>query len=99
MAEIDSSKNISQTVKDLNRIVYDERLKHLKRVFKSDSHHNNTRLVIGRIEEISPQQLDRCRHLGLGNFDTVSVPASQPWTRLQFEECKKIWPVNFHEEK
>ena len=98
MAEIDSSKNISQTVKELNKIVYDERLKHLKRVFKSDVLHN-TRVIVGRVEEISPQQLDRCRDLGLDSFGVVDVPASQPWTRLQFEECKRIWPVNFHEEK
>ena len=98
VAEIDSSKSISQTVKDLNKIVYDERLKHLKRVFKSDVL-DKTRLIIGRVEDISPQQLDRCRDLGLDGFDVVDVPATQPWTRLQFEECKRIWPVNFHEEK
>lgn len=98
VAEIDSSKNISQIVKDLNKVVYDERLKHLKRVFRSDVL-NNTRIIIGRVEEISSQQLDRCRDLGLDKFDVVHVPATQPWTRLQFEECKKIWPVNFHEEK
>lgn len=87
---------ISEIVKTLNKVAYDTSLKHLKRVFKDGGQH---RVIIGKIDCITSKELDRCRQLGLKDFQTVVVPATQPWTRTQFNECKVIWPVNFHEEK
>lgn len=97
VAEIEPSLDISEIVQTLNKVAHDVSLRHLKRVSKRDG--QSGRVIIGKTDCITPEDIDRCRQLGLKNFETVSVPANQPWTRAQYNECKNIWPVNFHEEK
>lgn len=89
--------DISEIVKTLNKVAHDISLKHLKRVSNGDG--KQSRVIVGKIDSITSEDVDRCRQLGLKKFETVSVPSTQPWTRIQFNESKAIWPVNFHEEK
>ena len=98
VADIEPHLNISEVVKTLNKVAFDDNLKHLKRVFKEETR-KYPRVIIGRTDVISSQRLDDYLPLGLTNFEVAKVPSTQPWTRQQFDECRVVWPVNFHEEK
>lgn len=100
-AIIREPKNVSTVVRALNSHLPIPSLQHLKRVKRTADNH--FAVVVdhaspGKRIKLSVDKLNSIQGM-LENFDEVSVPASAPKTRAQFEQCMKLWPVNFHPEK
>lgn len=72
-------------------------MKHLKKI-KRDN--DSVKILIGLVDEITPEDLNFCEvDLSLKNITKSKVPATQAWTREQFNQTKLLWPTNFYEDK
>lgn len=95
-ADVDTSHPISQLVHQVNKLLPDPGLKHLKKIRRTED--GECHVLLGRWEHVQ-QNLEEIQCLPIGRMRDCHVPACQPFTRQQFEECKLLWPTSFHEDK
>lgn len=96
IADVADSHKISDIVRQVNRLLPDPSLKHLKKIRRTDD--GLCQILLGK-DELVQENLQRLQSLSLLNLKSCDIPARQPLTRAQFEECKLLWPTSFHEEK
>lgn len=96
VAEIEDKKCLEEFSTYVSKVASDDSLRHLKKVKCFES---KIQVILGR-EELIKDHLDVMKNkFQLKNITTNKVPASQPFTQLQYLSVKDIWPVNFHQEK
>lgn len=107
VAAIRAAKDVSTVVRVLNTKLPIPRLQHLKRVKRVGP---EFLVVLDYAPLEQPQKkrmkmdMDLLETLGsvrelLGDFKDVLVPAEGPRTRVQYQKCVELWPVNFHPEE
>ena len=96
IADVTDSSEISFVVQSINKHFPDPCMKHLKKINRNQGH--STSVILGRTEVYPEYHVFQVIE-NIENVRRTKVPARQPWTRQQYEECKQLWPVNFHEDK
>lgn len=96
IADIADSHKISDIVRQVNRLLPDPSLKHLKKIRRTDD--GLCQILLGK-DELVQENLPQLQSLPLQNVQPCDIPSRPPLTRAQFDECKLLWPTSFHEEK
>jgi tRNA-specific adenosine deaminase 3 len=103
IADISESGDISTVVQSINRHFPDPCMKHLKKISRSrgtndDRDFDHISVILGRVDSFPQNHVFEVID-NIENVRRAQVPSHQAWTRKQYEECKQIWPMNFHEDK
>lgn len=95
-AEVCAGHAVSDLVKQVNKLLPDEHLKHLKKIRRKDD--GEMEILLGRSEAVL-KLMQILEELPVQNLRQCQVPGRPPLTRQQFDECKTLWPTSFHEDK
>ena len=100
MAKINDRKHGSRLIRRLSVEFPVPSLKHLKRIKSLNGYANQVIICDDKQIQEKQNKIDEiCNDFHLSDQEIVEVPSDQPLTRLQYEECVKLWPTNFHPNK
>lgn len=104
IADISDTGDISNVVHSINRHFPDPCMKHLKKISRNqdktvgDASSGAVFVILGRTELFPENHVFEVID-NIENVRKTRVPSHQAWTRKQYNECKTVWPINFHEDK
>lgn len=98
---IEDKQKLSAAIEKLTQLFPPEAsLLHLKRVKPPVAKDDGFQIVISHVDQTTKQDIEsKLNEIEYVQVQVQQVPKSKPLTRPQFEFAKKLWPVNFFENK